>query len=314
MPGETVTVALDVVAREPVEDFVFGIGLFSAEGTSVYGTNTDLEGFVPRRLSGAAEVRLVLEGLSLVEGTYLRRRRRAPPRRHALRLPPRPALAAREEPAQGRGPLPPAAPLELQRGDRAHAPRAAARAQPRGGAGRLSLPAAIRGRRGRYPWMVNDTPSCGASPLPALLAERAAWRAAGQSVVLTNGCFDLLHPGHVALLEAARREGDRLVVALNADASVRRLKGEGRPIQPESERAELLLALEPVDRVVVYEEDTPLEVVRALLPDVLVKGADWAHDAIVGRAEVEAAGGRVVRVELLAGRSTSSIVERIRRP
>ena len=163
--------------------------------------------------------------------------------------------------------------------------------------------------------MVKDTPGRrGASPLPALLAERAAWRAAGQSVVLTNGCFDLLHPGHVALLEAARRQGDLLVVALNADASVRRLKGEGRPILPESERAELLLALEPVDRVVVYDEDTPLEIVRALLPDVLVKGADWAHDAIVGRVEVEAAGGRVVRVELLPGRSTSSIVERIRRP
>jgi D-beta-D-heptose 7-phosphate kinase/D-beta-D-heptose 1-phosphate adenosyltransferase len=161
---------------------------------------------------------------------------------------------------------------------------------------------------------VSDTHSHAATPLPALVAERALWRAAGVRVVLTNGCFDLLHPGHVALLEAARRQGERLVVALNADASVRRLKGEGRPILPESERAELLLALEPVDRVVVYEEDTPLQLVRALLPDVLVKGADWAHDAIVGRVEVEAAGGRVVRVELLAGRSTSSIVERIRRP
>ena len=118
--------------------------------------------------------------------------------------------------------------------------------------------------------------------------------------MLTNGCFDLLHPGHVALLEAARASGDVLVVALNSDASVRRLKGAGRPILPQAERAELLLALEPVDRVVVYDEDTPLEVVRALLPDVLVKGADWAHDAIVGRAEVEAAGGRVVRVELAA--------------
>ena len=143
--------------------------------------------------------------------------------------------------------------------------------------------------------MVSETRSRTACPLPALVAEREAWRAAGQSVVLTNGCFDLLHPGHVALLEAARREGDCLVVALNSDASVRRLKGEGRPIVPAAERAELLLALEPVTRVVVYEQDTPLEVVRALLPDVLVKGADWAHDAIVGRAEVETAGGRVVR-------------------
>ena len=161
--------------------------------------------------------------------------------------------------------------------------------------------------------MVSETPRT-ASSLGALAAERAGWRAAGQSVVLTNGCFDLLHAGHVALLEAARRQGDRLVVALNSDSSVRRLKGEGRPILPQAERAELLLALEPVDRVVVYDEDTPLEVVRALLPDVLVKGADWSHGAIVGRAEVEAAGGRVVRVELVPGRSTSSLVERIRRP
>ena len=128
---------------------------------------------------------------------------------------------------------------------------------------------------------------------------------------MANGCFDLLHPGHLALLEAARREGDLLVVALNSDASVRRLKGEGRPIVPQAERAEVLLALEPVDAVVLYEEDTPLALVRALLPDVLVKGSDWAEDAIVGRAEVEAAGGRVVLVDLLPGRSSSAIVERI---
>jgi D-beta-D-heptose 7-phosphate kinase/D-beta-D-heptose 1-phosphate adenosyltransferase len=152
-----------------------------------------------------------------------------------------------------------------------------------------------------------------ATPLETLAGERRRWRTEGLRVVLTNGCFDLLHAGHVSLLEAARREGDRLVVALNSDASVRRLKGDGRPLLPQAERAELLLALEAVDRVVVYDEDTPLEVVRALLPDVLVKGADWAHDAIVGRAEVEAAGGRVVRAQILSGRSTSSIVERIRR-
>ncbi len=148
----------------------------------------------------------------------------------------------------------------------------------------------------------------------ALVRERAAWRDQGLSVVLTNGCFDLVHAGHVALLEAARREGDLLVVALNSDASVSGLKGHGRPILPAEERAELLLALEAVERVVVYEEPTPIEVVRALLPDVLVKGADWALEAIVGRAEVEAAGGRVARVEILPGRSSSSMVARIRRP
>jgi rfaE bifunctional protein nucleotidyltransferase chain/domain len=153
-----------------------------------------------------------------------------------------------------------------------------------------------------------------ATRLADLVRERRGWRAAGRYVVLTNGCFDLLHPGHVALLEAARREGDVLVVALNSDASVRGLKGEGRPMVPAAERAELLLALEAVDRVVVYDEPTPLGVVVALLPDVLVKGADWAEDAVVGRAEVEAAGGRLVRVALVAGRSTSALVDRVRRP
>ncbi len=153
-----------------------------------------------------------------------------------------------------------------------------------------------------------------ATPLADLVRERRGWRESDLSAVMTNGCFDLLHPGHVSLLEAARGEGDLLVVALNSDASVRALKGEGRPVVPAAERAELLLALEAVDRVVVYDEATPVEVVRALRPDVLVKGADWALDEIVGRAEVEAAGGRVVRVPLVPGRSTSSIVETIRRP
>ena len=150
------------------------------------------------------------------------------------------------------------------------------------------------------------------SRLADLVAERHAWRAAGRTVVLTNGCFDLLHAGHLALLEAAQREGDVLVVALNSDASVRGLKGEGRPVVPENERSEVLLALEAVDRVVLYDEPTPIEVVRALLPDVLVKGADWAADAIVGGPEVEAAGGRVVRVTLVPGRSSSAILGRIR--
>jgi rfaE bifunctional protein nucleotidyltransferase chain/domain len=154
----------------------------------------------------------------------------------------------------------------------------------------------------------------GPASLAELARERLAWRTAGTSTVLTNGCFDLLHPGHIALLEAARREGDLLVVALNSDASVRALKGAGRPVVPEHERAETLLALEAVDRVVLYDEPTPIEVIRALLPDVLVKGADWAADRVVGRAEVEAAGGRLVRVPLVPGRSTSAIVDRIRRP
>jgi D-beta-D-heptose 7-phosphate kinase/D-beta-D-heptose 1-phosphate adenosyltransferase len=146
-----------------------------------------------------------------------------------------------------------------------------------------------------------------------LLEERAAWRRAGTRVVLTHGCFDLLHSGHVTLLEKARALGDVLVVAINGDASVRALKGPGRPLLPEAERAELLRALEPVDRVVIYDEETPLAVVRALLPEVLVKGADWGPDDVVGSDVVEAHGGQVVRVELVPGRSTSAILERVRR-
>ena len=153
-----------------------------------------------------------------------------------------------------------------------------------------------------------------ATPLPRLLEERARWRAEGLHTVLTNGCFDLLHAGHIALLEAARSEGDILVVAINSDRSVREIKGPSRPTIPEAERAETLLALEPVNHVTIYDEPTPAELIRALVPDVLVKGADWGEDAIVGREDVEAAGGRVVRIGLLPGRSTTAMVERIRRP
>lgn len=151
------------------------------------------------------------------------------------------------------------------------------------------------------------------SELDALLKERRGWKAAGRAVVFTNGCFDLIHPGHVSLLERARLQGDVLVVGLNSDASVARLKGPGRPIIPAAERAEVLCALEAVSRVAVYGEDTPREIIAALLPDVLVKGADWAPDAIVGRAEVESAGGRVVLVDVVPGRSTTALVDRIRR-
>jgi rfaE bifunctional protein nucleotidyltransferase chain/domain len=142
--------------------------------------------------------------------------------------------------------------------------------------------------------------------------ERAAWRAQGRRVAFTNGCFDILHPGHVALLEAARSSADILVVGLNSDGSVREIKGPSRPVVPEAERAETLLALEAVDQVVVYDEATPLEVIRALVPDVLVKGADWTLETIVGRDVVEGAGGHVVRAALLPGLSTTAILDRIR--
>jgi rfaE bifunctional protein nucleotidyltransferase chain/domain len=141
---------------------------------------------------------------------------------------------------------------------------------------------------------------------------RQSWRAEGRAVAFTNGCFDLLHAGHVALLEAARREGDRLLVGLNSDRSVGELKGPDRPILPESERAETLAALECVDGVVIFDQATPAELIRALLPDVLVKGSDWGDREIVGRDIVEAAGGRVVRVPLVEGRSTTALVGRIR--
>jgi rfaE bifunctional protein nucleotidyltransferase chain/domain len=148
--------------------------------------------------------------------------------------------------------------------------------------------------------------------LDELVAERRTWRERGLRLSLANGCFDILHPGHVALLEAAKQAADLLVVALNSDSSVRAIKGPERPVIPEWERAETLLALEAVDRVLLYDEPTPERVINALVPDVLVKGADWTLDRIVGRQTVEAAGGHVLRIELLEGRSTSGIVERIR--
>jgi rfaE bifunctional protein nucleotidyltransferase chain/domain len=133
-----------------------------------------------------------------------------------------------------------------------------------------------------------------------------------QRVVFTNGCFDLLHPGHVHTLEASRALGDALIVGMNSDASVRELKGEGRPVVSERERAEILAALECVDAVVIFNDLTPRETIAALLPDVLVKGGDWADDQIIGREEVEAAGGRVVSVPVVPSHSTTAILESIR--
>lgn len=134
----------------------------------------------------------------------------------------------------------------------------------------------------------------------------------GRRLVFTNGCFDLLHPGHIRTLENARGLGDALLVGVNSDASVRQLKGEGRPLIPEQERAEILAALECVDGVVIFDDVTPQRVIAALLPDVLVKGGDWPGDQIVGRAEVEAAGGRVVSVPVVPGYSTTEILKKIR--
>jgi D-beta-D-heptose 7-phosphate kinase/D-beta-D-heptose 1-phosphate adenosyltransferase len=134
-----------------------------------------------------------------------------------------------------------------------------------------------------------------------------------QRVVFTNGCFDLLHPGHTRCLAEARNLGDVLIVAVNSDPSVRALKGPGRPLQPEAERTEILAALEAVDYVTVFDDLTPQAVIARMLPDVLVKGSDWKPDEIVGRTEVEAAGGRVVSIPVIAGYSTSGIIESVQR-
>ena len=144
--------------------------------------------------------------------------------------------------------------------------------------------------------------------LMLLLAEA---RREGRRVVFTNGCFDILHPGHIQLLEAARDLGDLLVLGLNSDRSVRENKGANRPIVPDSERAEVAAALAAVDFVVLFDEPTPREIISSILPDVLVKGSDWGPDEIVGREEVEAAGGRVVSLPLAPGYSTSGIIERV---
>jgi D-beta-D-heptose 7-phosphate kinase/D-beta-D-heptose 1-phosphate adenosyltransferase len=149
--------------------------------------------------------------------------------------------------------------------------------------------------------------------IDSLAYERERVRREGKRVVFTNGCFDLLHAGHVRYLAEARGLGDALIVGLNSDRSVRALKGEGRPIQNANERAEVIAALEAVDYVVVFEEDTPREVIARLLPDVLVKGGDWPLDRIVGRQEVEAAGGKVVSLSYIEGSSTTDIIERIKK-
>jgi D-beta-D-heptose 7-phosphate kinase/D-beta-D-heptose 1-phosphate adenosyltransferase len=147
----------------------------------------------------------------------------------------------------------------------------------------------------------------------SLIDERLAdWRRAGLRIGFTNGCFDLLHPGHVKILAGARGACDRLIVGLNGDASVTRLKGQGRPVQDAQSRAEVLAALEAVDLVVVFDEDTPLKLIERVRPTVLVKGADYKEDEVVGGDVVRKNGGEVVLIELVPGQSTTRIVERTR--
>ena len=141
-----------------------------------------------------------------------------------------------------------------------------------------------------------------------LIDQRLEWKQAGKKVVFTNGCYDILHPGHIRLLESARSLGDILILALNTDASVQRLKGPTRPLVSQDERAELAAALQAVDAVTFFDEDTPRDLIAAVLPDILVKGADWSH-FIAGREEVEAAGGKVLALPLEPGYSTTGILE-----
>jgi rfaE bifunctional protein nucleotidyltransferase chain/domain len=152
-------------------------------------------------------------------------------------------------------------------------------------------------------WKVADVPEA---------SERVMhWRQDEQRIVFTNGCFDLLHPGHVSLLHQARHLGDRLIVGLNTDASINRLKGEQRPILPEQDRAAILSALEDVDMVVFFDEDTPLTLIDPLKPDILVKGADYRIEDVVGKSIVEAYGGQVRLVDILKGHSTTAIARKL---
>jgi len=157
---------------------------------------------------------------------------------------------------------------------------------------------------------MRDAAGSGAVSRDEARAWREAQRRAGRKVVFTNGCFDILHRGHVTYLEFARAQGDALVVGLNSDESVRRSKGPARPVNPEDDRAYVLLGLRAVDLVTVFSEDEPRDLIAELVPDVLVKGRDWAH-YVSGREIVEAAGGRVVLADLVEGRSTTATIRRI---
>jgi rfaE bifunctional protein nucleotidyltransferase chain/domain len=170
-------------------------------------------------------------------------------------------------------------------------------------------------RRTFYPagnraWLAADNQKI--KKMDSLLPELALIRRQGSRVAFTNGCFDILHAGHVSYLEEARRTADCLVVGLNADCSVRALKGPSRPVNNEDDRARVLAALGCVDYVVLFEEETPIRLITALMPDVLVKGADWPEEQIVGAVEVKAAGGRVARISFEHDRSTTALIDKIR--
>jgi D-beta-D-heptose 7-phosphate kinase/D-beta-D-heptose 1-phosphate adenosyltransferase len=149
--------------------------------------------------------------------------------------------------------------------------------------------------------------------LPEIKEEIERFKAEGKRIVFTNGCFDILHPGHTRYLFSARELGDYLIVAVNSDRSVRAIKGSGRPVIPQDERAELLAALECVDGVVIFDEDNPLKVIQSLVPHILVKGGDWEEDEIIGADVVKGAGGEVRRIPFISGHSTTDFLKRMDR-
>jgi len=275
--GAPLTISVDFEAHtEGEKDIVFGVGLFDAGGTCCYGTNTDIEGLRSGEVqSGPHTFAFTIDRLDLVPGTY--------------------SLDVAVHRKDGYA-------FDYHRG--LHSFRVRSRLKDVGIvrlAHHWSFSAGIAGDE--------DEPAVPPASLDDFLE---AARSRGCTIVFANGCFDLLHGGHITLLERARAEGDLLVVGLNSDDSVRRLKGDKRPILPLEERIAILEALESVDRVVPFEEDTPLELIKRIGPDVLVKGGDWAPEQIVGRDEVEAAGGRVAVVPLVEGRATTAVIETIR--
>ncbi len=177
----------------------------------------------------------------------------------------------------------------------------------------VEMPGKVRSRfnsAAPRPWRLADKNKL--TDLTALTKTVSIYKECGQKVVFTNGCFDILHEGHVTYLEAARKQGDRLIVGLNSDSSIQAIKGPNRPVNKESSRARLLAALGCVDHIVVFSDDTPLELITTLMPDVLVKGADWPIDQIVGAKEVQAAGGEVKTIEFVGDFSTTGLIEKIR--
>lgn len=287
--GDTLRLEVTGEAKTQVEDFVFGVGIFTADGTAVYGTNTHIEEYRSKAAQGPFRVTFEIRNLRLVEGSYLldvaAHRKDGTPYDYHRGLY---SFRVRSR-VKDVGVYRPEHSWTFSENLQIEAPPARAE---------LELRAVERVER-----------RSAADTAASLHNARASYRALGRSVVFTNGCFDILHAGHLHLLEQARAEGDVLVVGINSDASVKRLKGDARPVIAEQERAETLLALESVDHVIIFDEETPLETIRALRPDVLVKGADWAIERIVGRDDVERLGGRVVRVELVPGRSTTGLIQ-----